>query len=276
MPVRRGSGDKITEEETRMVKTVNRRDSVMPVRRGPGDKITEEETRMVKTVNRGDSVMPVRRGPGDKITEEETRMVKTVNRGDSVMPVRRGPGDKITEEETRAVPAGHPSPAEKTEWDAPTELLGKERGGPAAVTPDPDTELVVGRRQQADAERLQGQAVVDSAMKDPVVGWLVVIAGPGKGRGLKLGSGSNSMGRGTTNRVILDFGDRQISQSNHATVNYDPRGRRFYLQHGSGKNLTYLNKQPVLAPVELKPLSHISLGDTVLRFVPFCDRDFSW
>ena len=113
-------------------------------------------------------------------------------------------------------------------------------------------------------------------MDDPVVGWLVVVEGPGKGRAVQLGYGSNSLGRGATDRVKLDFGDDQISRNGHAVVTYDPRGRRFYVQHGGGTNLTYLEDKPVLTPAELPPLGKIGIGNTVLRFVPFCGTEFDW
>ena len=59
-------------------------------------------------------------------------------------------------------------------------------------------------------------------------------------------------------------------------MTYDPRGRKFYMQHGGGTNLTYVNDQPVLIPIELPALSHISIGNTILRFVPLCGDAFDW
>lgn len=110
----------------------------------------------------------------------------------------------------------------------------------------------------------------------PVVGWLVIIDGPGRGRAKEIVAGRNVIGRGAGNDIGLNFGDSQISREKHAVVSYDPRGRRFYLQHGEGANLTYLNDEPVLSPCEIKALSQITLGDTVLCFVPFCGDDFDW
>ena len=49
-----------------------------------------------------------------------------------------------------------------------------------------------------------------------------------------------------------------------------------YVQHGGGTNLTYLGDQPVLTPTELPALSHINIGNTVLRFVPLCGAEFDW
>ena len=116
----------------------------------------------------------------------------------------------------------------------------------------------------------------EDAMSDPVVGWLVVTEGPGKGRVCPLGYGSNSLGRGEGSRVRLDFGDDRISREGHATLTYDSRGRKFYLQHGGGKNLTYLGDEPVLVPAALEAMQEFSIGGTTLRFVPFCGPDFDW
>ena len=116
----------------------------------------------------------------------------------------------------------------------------------------------------------------DDAMDDPPVGWLVVIDGPGKGQTRPLGYGVNSLGRGGASRVKLDFGDGEITREDHATVTYDPKGRRYYIQHGGGMNLTYLGDEPVLAPTPLGALDHIVLGATTLRFVPLCGPEFDW
>ena len=114
------------------------------------------------------------------------------------------------------------------------------------------------------------------AMEDPPAGWLVIVDGPGKGHVVPVGYGVNPIGRDATERVPLDYGDALISRSRHIVVTYDPRGRKFYLQHGSGSNLSYLNDQPVLAPVELEPHAQLRLGNTTLRFVPLCGPDFCW
>lgn len=111
---------------------------------------------------------------------------------------------------------------------------------------------------------------------DPVVGWLVVVSGPGRGKALALTYGMNSIGRSSDERVRLDFGDEQISRKGHAMVTYDPRGRRFFVQHGGGANLTYLEEQPLLVPSPLSGGEMISLGETTVRFVPFCGPDFDW
>ena len=113
-------------------------------------------------------------------------------------------------------------------------------------------------------------------MSDPLVGWLVVISGPGQGNFVRLGHGMNSIGRAEGQRCRLDFGDTEISRKMHATVTYDPRGRKFYLMHGGGQNLTYIGETPVLQPALLTGGEIISLGKTTLKFIPLCGPDFDW
>ena len=122
----------------------------------------------------------------------------------------------------------------------------------------------------------EGIAGGEAGMADPVVGWLVVVDGPGRGFSVRLGNGQNSIGRGETSRLRLNFGDRKISRNDHAVLTYDPRGNRFYIQQGKGVNLVYLDESPVLSPTPLPPGSRITLGDTTLRFVAFCDDEFRW
>jgi hypothetical protein len=86
----------------------------------------------------------------------------------------------------------------------------------------------------------------------------------------------NSVGRAPDQTTRLDFGDEGISRSNHAYITYDYVDRKFYVQHGGKSSLVRVNKAPVLQPTELKQDDEISLGETMLRFVPFCGEGFDW
>lgn len=114
------------------------------------------------------------------------------------------------------------------------------------------------------------------ALEDPLSGFLVVIEGPGRGEVCQLGYGMHSVGRDPAQQVSLDFGDQRISRQCHFQLTFDPISGKFWIQAGQGRGLTYLDDQPVLSPVELVSGSHIRLGGTVLRFVPFCGPWFSW
>jgi len=111
---------------------------------------------------------------------------------------------------------------------------------------------------------------------EPVVGWIVVVEGFGKGNSLTLGYGMNSIGRNPDERVSINYGDEEISRKSHALLTYDPKGKRFYLNHGGGINLTYIGEDPVLQTIELKGREIISIGNTKLCFIPFCGPEFTW
>lgn len=156
-----------------------------------------------------------------------------------------------------------------------TEPITEDTSGPSTQIWRPN--------KSAEKTKPSGQETKDgtteksgSELTDPVVGWLVITQGPGRGNDLALGYGMNTLGRNNTERIPLNFGDNQVSRSQHAMVTYDPRSRRFYVQHGGGQNLTYLNGEPLLTPHELEGQEEISVGDTTLRFVPLCGPGFDW
>jgi len=112
---------------------------------------------------------------------------------------------------------------------------------------------------------------------DPVVGWVIITKGKGVGKSFELGQGNNSIGKNSTNKVSLDFGDETISREEHLKIVFDPIHVKFWaVQNGNSRNLAYLNKAPILMPTELKPYDCISLGSTEFKFIPFCGEKHSW
>jgi hypothetical protein len=198
------------------------------------------------------------------------------------MPIYRGPDGKIIEERTKKVSGDAltrhtPQPAnvqQHVDEDRTRKVSEPQQQAPAAAPKPAPGANNDGRTRYVPAAAVASEA--SSALSDPVVGWLAIVAGPGKGQVLPLGYGANSIGRGTGNRVNVDFGDEQISRSQHTIVTYDPRGRKFYLQPGSGAALTYLNDQPLLAPGEIARGTRLTLGNTTLYFQPLCGADFDW
>jgi hypothetical protein len=147
---------------------------------------------------------------------------------------------------------------------AGTTLVDPPRGGTRLAVP----------LEQAAAGSLQEQA--DSGDSSPVVGWLVVVEGPGRGRSLQIGYGMNIVGRAATNRIRLDFGDDQVSGDDHFRIAYDGAHRKFHLVPGRGSNLIYVGQTPLLSPMELNAGDELAVGTTRLRFVPFCGADWDW
>lgn len=112
---------------------------------------------------------------------------------------------------------------------------------------------------------------------DPVVGWLVVLTGPGKGNFRPIYSGSNTIGRSGSQRIPIDFGDDAISSEKQAFLVYDGRKRQYQLVPNLERpNLVHLNDSALLANGELKPHDKITMGRTTLLFVPLCGPEFDW
>jgi hypothetical protein len=110
---------------------------------------------------------------------------------------------------------------------------------------------------------------------DPVVGWLVCIHGPERGRDYRIHSENNMLGRSADMDIFIEH-DPLISRGRHTVITFDPQNNLFYLSPGVGQSLVYLNGKAVLAHQELKPYDEILVGATKLLFFPFCRDRFKW
>jgi hypothetical protein len=110
---------------------------------------------------------------------------------------------------------------------------------------------------------------------DPVVGWLVCIEGPDRGRDYRIHTERNYIGRAPTMDIAIT-GDSAISRDNHAVLSYNPKRHTFRLAPGESRGIVYLNDEEVDSTIELQPYDRIELGETKLLFVPFCGERFVW
>ena len=147
-----------------------------------------------------------------------------------------------------------------------TTLIERPQSGTRLATPGPS----------AGAGERTAPSAGPAAEAGPVVGWLVVVDGPGRGRSLELGYGMNIIGRGGGNRIVLDFGDDQISTDDHFRIAYDGANRRFHIVPGRGTNLVYIAGSPLLSPVPIDSHADIRVGTTALRFIPLCGDAWDW
>jgi len=108
------------------------------------------------------------------------------------------------------------------------------------------------------------------------VGWLLITDGPGRGESFALTTGLSQIGRGEDQSVQLDFGDAAISRQNHAAIVYDPAERSFLLGQGGKSNIVRLNGTPVISNEPVKTGDTIKIGETTLRLVTLCGKDFDW
>ena len=144
---------------------------------------------------------------------------------------------------------------------------GSGDGALEEATAPPRTQLVRGRQKLARTNFAQ----------DPVVGWLVVVGGPGLGAFRPVFEGNNTIGRSSSNRIAVDFGDDAISSEEQAYIRYDSTDRSFLFVPNLAKtNVVSVNDKRPTAAVELAHMDVITMGRTQLVFVPFCGSDFDW
>lgn len=158
-------------------------------------------------------------------------------------------------------------PADPPSSDAPpTTRVVRREAAPEAKKSD-RTQLVRGR-----------QPIERRAFdRDPVVGFLVIVGGPGLGSFRPIFEGNNTLGRSPENRIPLDFGDDTISSEAQAYVRYDSNDRSFLFVPNLAKtNVVSVNDKRPTSAVELKPMDVVTLGRTQVAFVPFCGADFDW
>ena len=124
---------------------------------------------------------------------------------------------------------------------------------PLAADEPVRTQLVRGRQALK-----RGQFV-----QDPVVGWLVITGGPGLGAYRPVFEGNNTVGRASTSRIPLDFGDDTISFEEQAYIRYDGNDRGFlFVPNMSKTNVVSVNAKRPTAAIELVAMD-VKLGPPV-------------
>ena len=159
--------------------------------------------------------------------------------------------------------------------DDRTQIL--QRGAPAGDRP-----ATARVRPQAASNRttlVRGKTKVSRAAfhQDPVVGWLVVVGGLGLGAFRSIYEGNNTIGRASTQRIPLDFGDDSISAEEQAYIRYDSTDRSFlFVPNLTKTNVVSINNKKPTGAVALAAMDVIQMGHTQLAFVPFCGEEFDW
>ena len=146
----------------------------------------------------------------------------------------------------------------------------------------PTTRVVRPQQRAASPERTQilrgkPKVAVGAFDQDPVVGWLVIIGGPGLGSFRPVFEGNNTIGRSAGQRIPIDFGDDAISSEEQAYLRYDSAERAFLFVPNLAKtNIVSVNGKRPTAAVPLAAMDVIAMGRTQLVFVPFCGAEFDW
>jgi hypothetical protein len=108
-----------------------------------------------------------------------------------------------------------------------------------------------------------------------VVGWLVCLEGPDRGRDYRLRMEKNFIGRAPHMDVVIE-NDTTVSRDKHAIVIFDPKKKSFWLLPGEASGLVYLNGDLVNSPAPMKSDDILEVGQTKLVLIPFCGDRYSW
>lgn len=109
---------------------------------------------------------------------------------------------------------------------------------------------------------------------DPVVGWLVCVDGPDKGRDFRIHSGRNFIGRAYKNDIPLS-GDNTINRENAGYIIYEPHKNMFMAANGEGLSI-YVNDTEIMKPCVLQEGDRITIGKYTLELVAYCKGDKKW
>lgn len=133
-------------------------------------------------------------------------------------------------------------------------------------------------RKKEEAEEDTGKTVgvfKKSMNLEPVVGWLVCVDGPDKGKDFRIMAKNNTIGRSEKMDICIK-GDTTISRENHARLAYDEKHNNFHLIPGESTNNIYLNDEPIYIPTKLSAYDVIEFGESKIIFVPLCNEKFTW
>lgn len=168
------------------------------------------------------------------------------------------PPDTPGAEKTRPVRPGAVEP--------PAPLPPPLPGSGAATAATPGHTPGVTRRVGAEAT---------GGKTDPVVGWLVCLQGPDRGRDFRLHAEKNFIGRSPGMDICIP-GDETISREKHGVIIFDPKKQVFWLLPGDASGLVYLNGEIVHSPAQMKRDDVVEVGQTKLVLIPFCGEQYSW
>ena len=167
-------------------------------------------------------------------------------------------------------------PASVADYDFPTAPPVKGNSDAGNTVPPQDysshTVPVMPRRKNDDSET----GKEDNDPQWLVVGWLVAVEGPYRGKSFEIHHGNTYIGREEGDIILRK--DKAVSGSRQANTVYEERKNRFLLVAGQSTNLVYVDDEllPNSSNVELKPYSSIELGKSKFLFVPFCTDQFKW
>ena len=109
-----------------------------------------------------------------------------------------------------------------------------------------------------------------------VVGWLVAIEGPYRGKSFELHVGYNTIGR-REGDIKLEK-DYTVAGRDCCRIVYDEEDNRFIFFSGMSDNYPRVNgeKKYPGERADLKPYDTIKIGESSFHFIPYCSENIKW
>lgn len=111
--------------------------------------------------------------------------------------------------------------------------------------------------------------------KADLVGWLVCVEGPSRGKDYPIRNQNNFIGRNSRSDICIPE-DHSISSERSACIVYDDITRSFFFGPMMGKNAVRLNGAVVIHSAQLQAYDVLQVGVSKLLFVPLCGERFDW
>lgn len=220
--------------------------------------------------------------PADAGANEKTRPVggASAMMGPPPLPPGFGPPPVQPAPAPPPPPPMPPLPPPPAPMPPPPQMPSPFVAAPPAPKLDPiETEPPKPEPPKPEAPRLEATKRLGSftagSRSSPVVGWLVCLEGPDRGRDFRLHAEKNFIGRAPEMDVCV-AGDDSVSREKHAVVIFDPRKQDFWLLPGESSGLVYLNGEVVHAPAQIQRDDVLELGHTRLALIPFCGEKYRW
>jgi len=177
-------------------------------------------------------------------------------------------------------PEGHffdPSKHTACPWCAlpPDAASGSQERTRPVGPPPPMAAAGAAAGPKPGATRRLGQDAASVGKADPVVGWLVCLEGPDRGRDFRLHSEKNFIGRSSSMDVAIE-GDDTVSREKHGVIIFDPKKLAFWVLPGDASGLVYVNGEIVHSPTQISADDTLEIGQSKLVLVPFCGPKFNW
>lgn len=156
----------------------------------------------------------------------------------------------------------------------PTEAADKGGDHARKVEEYPDTASASKVEQPGPTAPVKPQGKQGQEQAD-LVGWLVCIEGPSRGKDYRIRNQNNYIGRNPDSDICIPE-DSCISADRSANIVYDYVTRCCFFGPLMGKNPVRVNGGIVINSAQLQAYDVLQVGMTKLLFVPLCGDRFDW